>query len=158
MSGFVLELVDAAATRAAGVALGAALTGGDVIALVGDLGAGKTTLVTGVVDGAGGDGAAVSSPTFALIHEYPARLALVHVDLYRLDDERELDQLGLDEVWGAPGCAALVEWADKFGGRLPIDRVEVVLHHRAHARQMVVQSSGVRSDRLVAAWRAALHA
>ncbi len=158
MADFVLDLADAAATERAGRALGAALRGGDVIALVGDLGAGKTTLVIGAVAGAGGDPTVVSSPTFALIHEYAARVPLVHVDLYRLDDERELDQLGLDEVWGAAGQAALVEWADRFAARLPADRVDVVLEHRAGGRHLAVRGGGPRSDRLVLAWRAALTA
>lgn len=158
MDALRLTLDDADATRGAGRALGAVLAGGDVIALVGDLGAGKTTLVGGVVDGAGGDPGQVASPTFALIHEYGGPLTIVHVDLYRLEDERELDQLGLDEQWGMPDRAALVEWADRFGHRLPPDRLEVTLAHDGDGRLLAARAAGPRSDRLLAAWMRAVAA
>ena len=151
-----LPLADAEATRAAGAALGAALRAGDVVALIGDLGAGKTTLVTGVVGGAGGDVAAVASPTFALVHEYRGPLPIAHVDLYRLERERELDELGLDELWGRPPRAALVEWADRFSDRLPRDRLEVTLTHEGAGRRLLAVARGPRAERLLAAWRAGL--
>src|SRR6185369_7571616 len=90
MAALELDLADDAATRAAGAALGRALRGGDVVALVGDLGAGKTTLATGVVAGAGGDVAVVASPTFALVNDYGGPLPIAHIDLYRIEREREL--------------------------------------------------------------------
>jgi tRNA threonylcarbamoyladenosine biosynthesis protein TsaE len=150
------ELADAEATRAAGVALGRALRGGDVVALIGELGAGKTTLVVGVVDGAGGDVGAVASPTFALVNQYGGRLPIAHVDLYRLERERELDELGLDELWGAPPFAALVEWADRFADRLPPDHLAVTLAHAGLGRVLHAEPRGPASTRLLEAWRAAL--
>lgn len=147
-----VELADAEATAAAGIALGAALRGGDVVTLVGDLGAGKTTLAAGVVRGAGGDQAAVASPTFALVHEYGGPLPIVHVDLYRLERERDLDELGLDELWARPGAAALVEWADKFWERMPADRLEVTLVHTDAGRRLEAVARGPRAARLLRAW------
>ncbi|HVV85500.1 MAG TPA: tRNA (adenosine(37)-N6)-threonylcarbamoyltransferase complex ATPase subunit type 1 TsaE [Kofleriaceae bacterium] len=153
MSTFALELADPGATRAAGVALGRALGPGDVVALVGELGAGKTTLVGGVVEGAGGDAAAVASPTFSLVNDYAGPLPIAHVDLYRLERERDLDELGLDEVWGVPPRATLVEWADRFAGRLPVDRVEVTLAHRAAGRLLTAVAHGPRARGVLEAWR-----
>ena len=158
MAELSVDLADEHATRAAGRALGLALRGGDVVALVGELGAGKTTLVVGVVDGAGGDVGLVASPTFALVHEYGGRLAIAHVDLYRLERERELDELGLDELWARPDGAALIEWADKFWPRLPADRLEVVLAHHGPARRLAAEARGPRARRLLAAWQAELAA
>ncbi len=158
MADLTVELADEPATRAAGRALGVALRGGDVVALVGELGAGKTTLVIGVVDGAGGDVGLVASPTFALVHEYGGPLVIAHVDLYRLERERELDELGLDELWARPDSAALIEWADRFWHRLPADRLEVTLAHDGLARRLVAEARGPRAQRLLAAWQAELTA
>ncbi|HET7499661.1 MAG TPA: tRNA (adenosine(37)-N6)-threonylcarbamoyltransferase complex ATPase subunit type 1 TsaE, partial [Kofleriaceae bacterium] len=88
------SLVDPQATRALGERLAGRVRGGDAIALVGDLGAGKTTLVTGLVSALGGGTA--SSPTFSLVNEYPGgRLVVWHVDLYRIERAAELTELGL---------------------------------------------------------------
>lgn len=149
-------LVDAAATDAAGRALGAVLAAGDVVALVGDLGAGKTTFARGVAAGAGVADELVASPTFALVHEYPGRLTLLHLDLYRLERERELDDLGFDETIDRPGTAALVEWADRFAHRLPRDRLEVELVHDGDARVLTARALGPRAAARLAAWEAAL--
>jgi tRNA threonylcarbamoyladenosine biosynthesis protein TsaE len=109
----VIALGDAAATIAAGRALARLLRGGDAVALVGDLGAGKTTLVSGLVAELGAGTA--SSPTFSLVNEYPGgRLLVWHVDLYRLEREAELVELGLDDVLDDQRGVTLVEWADKF--------------------------------------------
>jgi tRNA threonylcarbamoyladenosine biosynthesis protein TsaE len=77
--------------------IGESLEGGEVIALYGDLGTGKTVLVRGIAGGLGAPMRMVSSPTFVLIHEYQGRLRLAHVDLYRLEDPSELLHLGLDD-------------------------------------------------------------
>jgi tRNA threonylcarbamoyladenosine biosynthesis protein TsaE len=92
--------------------------GGDVWALAGDLGAGKTHFVQGAAAGLG-IGAAVTSPTFNLLHEYTGgRLPLFHFDFYRLRDAAEALALGLDEVLAAGGLT-IIEWADKFPELLP---------------------------------------
>jgi tRNA threonylcarbamoyladenosine biosynthesis protein TsaE len=100
-------------TAASGRELGSVIGAGDTILLFGDLGAGKTAFVRGVAEGLGADPAQVSSPTFTLVQEYRGgRLPLVHVDLYRLDEPQEIDDLGLDE-FGAEAVLA-IEWADKL--------------------------------------------
>jgi len=139
-----------AATRAAGAALAAALRGGDAVALIGELGAGKTTFVAGVVDALGGD--RVASPTFALVHEYRARLVVWHADLYRIDRAEELVELGLDELVGDPRGVVIVEWADRFAV-LPADHLRIELRHAGDARELVATGTGPRGDALADALR-----
>ncbi|MEO8552338.1 MAG: tRNA (adenosine(37)-N6)-threonylcarbamoyltransferase complex ATPase subunit type 1 TsaE, partial [Kofleriaceae bacterium] len=92
-------LADAEATAAAGARLAALVRGGDAIALIGELGAGKTTFTAGLVEALGGAGA--HSPTFSLVHEYTdGRLIVWHADLYRIEREAELAELGLDDAFG----------------------------------------------------------
>jgi len=103
-------------TIAAGRQLALVLQSGHMIILRGDLGAGKTTLVKGIAEGfeaACEDD--VTSPTFTLIHEYRgASVTLFHIDLYRIDTERELATLGIDDLRAEPGSILLVEWGEKF--------------------------------------------
>jgi tRNA threonylcarbamoyladenosine biosynthesis protein TsaE len=100
-------------TAAVGRELASGLSAGSVVLLFGDLGAGKTAFVRGLAEGLGIGPEEVSSPTFTIMQEYRGgRLPLYHVDLYRLDDPREVEELGLDELT-ADGVLAL-EWADKL--------------------------------------------
>jgi tRNA threonylcarbamoyladenosine biosynthesis protein TsaE len=106
-------------TFAFGASLAADLRGGEIFALCGDLGAGKTHLAKGLAGGLGCDPAAVTSPTFTLVHEYPGgRLPVFHFDFYRLEDEDEVWRLGFEEYLGERGVL-LVEWADKFPQAMP---------------------------------------
>jgi tRNA threonylcarbamoyladenosine biosynthesis protein TsaE len=108
---------EAGDTRAIGAELATFLQRGDVIALTGELGAGKTTFTQGVGEGLGFGGAVVS-PTFTLVREYRGgRLPLVHADVYRLDRVQDVLDLGLDEL--AEDGVLLVEWGDAVGGLLP---------------------------------------
>jgi tRNA threonylcarbamoyl adenosine modification protein YjeE len=144
-----IALADDAATRAAGARLAAALRGGDAVALVGDLGAGKTTFVAGLVAALGGG--AATSPTFALVHEYRGgRLVVWHVDLYRLERASELPELGLDDLVGDPRGVVLVEWADRFAV-LPPDHLCVELAHAGGARVLTASGTGPRGDELARA-------
>jgi tRNA threonylcarbamoyladenosine biosynthesis protein TsaE len=149
-----LDLSDEASTRAVGALLGGVLAPGDAIALVGDLGAGKTTLTQGIAAGAGAT-AAVTSPTFALIQEYPGRVPLVHADLYRLEQQRELDEIGLDEHVRAGAAAVLVEWADKFEV-LTRDYLRITLTIEGEGRRLVADANGARASALLEAWERAL--
>src|SRR5258705_11944853 len=100
-------------TAAAGRDLAATLSAGDVLLLFGDLGAGKTAFVRGLAEGFGIPRDEVSSPTFTLIQEYRGgRLTLFHVDLYRIEDPREFDELGLDEI--AEDGVLAIEWAERL--------------------------------------------
>jgi len=104
-------------TAAVGRELARSLAPGSVVLLCGELGAGKTAFVRGLAEGLGIAPEEVSSPTFTLMQEYRGgRMPLVHVDLYRLDDPREIDDLGLDEI-GLTSVLA-IEWADKLPRRL----------------------------------------
>lgn len=110
--------VSADETIAFGHTVAATLRRGDVLALCGDLGAGKTHFVKGLATGLGArDG--VTSPTFTLIHEYPdGRLPLFHFDFYRLEDEDDALKIGLDEYLEGDGVS-VIEWAEKFPAILP---------------------------------------
>src|SRR6202048_92 len=100
------------------------LSAGTVLSLVGDLGAGKTEFVKGLAIGLGVENE-VTSPTFTLVHEYRrGRLALFHMDFYRLNEERELDEVGFDDYLMAGGVCA-IEWGAKFPKRLPPASVTV---------------------------------
>jgi tRNA threonylcarbamoyladenosine biosynthesis protein TsaE len=96
-------------TRQLGREIGARLPSGVVIRLTGELGSGKTCFVLEVPEGYD-----ITSPTYALIHEYPGRLPLVHVDLYRVSDEMDAESIGLMEFFG-PKTVVAVEWADRLG-------------------------------------------
>ena len=112
-------------TEALGRALGLAAEGGELLGLIGELGAGKTRLVKGIASGLGlKDEDQVRSPTFVLIREHPGRLRLFHVDAYRLGGPGELLALGLDEILDQGGLTA-VEWADRVADSLPTDRLNL---------------------------------
>jgi len=114
-------------THALGEALGAVLMGGLTIGLVGQLGAGKTVLVKGIAAGnALADTRAVTSPTFTLVHEYAGRLALFHLDAYRLKGPDDLLSLGVEEFAG-PDSAVVVEWADRVTEAMPADTLWIEL-------------------------------
>jgi tRNA threonylcarbamoyl adenosine modification protein YjeE len=139
-------LADADATRRAGEALAAIVRGGDAIALIGDLGAGKTTLVAGLVAALGGG--AAHSPTFSLVNRYDGgRLVVWHVDLYRIEREAELPELGLDDAFGDPAAIVVVEWADRFAV-MPHEHTRIELRHHAAGRELV--ATGARAAELLA--------
>jgi tRNA threonylcarbamoyladenosine biosynthesis protein TsaE len=126
-------------TGAVGSELATTLSRGDVVLLIGDLGAGKTAFVRGLAEGLGIASDQVSSPTFTLVQEYRAgRVPLVHVDLYRLDDPREIDDLGLDEI--AEEGVLAIEWAEKHP-RPPREAIRVLLEHAGDTgRRITVES------------------
>ncbi len=137
-------------TRELGAAVGRVLRPGDVVGLVGELGAGKTTFVQGVAKGLGVRGY-VASPTFTLVREYQGRLRLYHVDLFRIDEE-ELEAIGFRELLDAGG-AVVVEWADRAGGRLPRDCLWVRLQGTGEQpRAFQVQATGPASADLLRRW------
>lgn len=105
-------------TAALAERLGAAAETGTVLCLVGDLGAGKTLFTQGFARGLGVT-EEVTSPTFALMNQYCGRLPVTHFDLYRLEREEELDEIGFYEFAEPSGGVVLIEWADKFPDALP---------------------------------------
>ncbi|QYE36980.1 tRNA (adenosine(37)-N6)-threonylcarbamoyltransferase complex ATPase subunit type 1 TsaE [Polymorphobacter sp. PAMC 29334] len=108
--------LDPAALEALASRLATILHPGDVVALSGDLGAGKTTFARGVLRGLGWSGE-VPSPSFTFVQTYDTVPPVWHVDLYRLDSAEEAEALGLDDVWDT--AAVLVEWPERLGSRLP---------------------------------------
>jgi tRNA threonylcarbamoyladenosine biosynthesis protein TsaE len=120
-------------TMAAGRELAERLRG--VVLLHGDLGAGKTTLTRGIVSGIDGTQAdEVSSPTFTLIHDYGA--GVFHIDLYRLDSERQIDTLGLEEIFDEARLV-LIEWGEKLGSRAPSKRSEITLESAGDNERLI---------------------
>lgn len=130
IKGFALSLTlpDLAATEALGARIAAGIGPGDAVALEGDLGAGKTTLARAILRALGVTDA-VPSPTFTLVQHYEtAKLPVSHYDLYRIEDPEELEELGLDEAMASG--AALIEWPEHAGDRLPVDALHVHLEVR----------------------------
>ncbi|MCS6855084.1 MAG: tRNA (adenosine(37)-N6)-threonylcarbamoyltransferase complex ATPase subunit type 1 TsaE [Elioraea sp.] len=125
-----VELADLAALHAFATRLARLLRPGDLVALEGALGAGKSELARAVIRARAGAAIEVPSPTFTLVQRYPLPdLVITHADLYRLGDPAEIDELGLDEAL-AEG-ALLVEWPERAGDRLPADRLRLVLSEPA---------------------------
>ena len=144
-------------THRLGRCLGTLLQGGEVLALFGELGAGKTSLVKGIADGLLAEPTDVSSPTFTLIHEYRGRLPLVHSDLYRLT-AAQLEDTGLNDYLDGHTVTA-IEWADRWGDGLPSDRLDVHLSHRPPAaRRAILTARGPAARRLLDALRSRLSA
>ena len=153
MSSLPIHLPDIAATEDLGRRLGPLLFPGAVVALVGTLGAGKTHFTRAVAEGLGvRNAAAVTSPTFTLIHEYPARLPVYHFDTSRLNSPAEFAALGTDEYFYGDGVC-LVEWADRVTEVLPAERLELRFEVLSPtARRLRVIPHGERHTALAAAW------
>jgi tRNA threonylcarbamoyladenosine biosynthesis protein TsaE len=146
-----LTAPSAEAMRELGRRLGAAMRVGDVVALVGPLGSGKTTFAQGIAHGLEVPPERhVASPTFALVNQHPGRVPFLHADLYRLENEAELAELGLDQAFDE--VAAAIEWADRFPDALPSDRLTITFSSDADGlRQLVLEGQGSRALRLRAA-------
>lgn len=113
------------ATMAIGEKLGMALKPGDVVCLYGEIGAGKTTLIKGIAKGLGvSEQEHVRSPTYAIVHQYRGRIALYHVDLYRLVSEEDLFELGYRDFFYPDGIT-VIEWAEKGLKYLPESRTDI---------------------------------
>lgn len=124
MKTLAFETHSLAETQLFGARLAAVLRSGDVVALVGNLGAGKTHLVQAIAGGLGVDPEMVTSPTFVLIQEYGGSLPIFHMDAYRLKDTDEFLELGADELLGADNLC-LIEWADRVADVLPKNQIRV---------------------------------
>jgi tRNA threonylcarbamoyladenosine biosynthesis protein TsaE len=122
-------------TAEAGRNLAPLLSAGSVVLLFGELGAGKTAFVRGLAEGLGVGSEDVSSPTFTIMQEYRGgRLPLFHVDLYRLNGAREIEDLGLEEI--AAGGVLAIEWAERLPWPPP-DAVRVTIEHTGETRRGV---------------------
>lgn len=145
-------------TDHAGYCLASCLRAGDLIGLVGDLGAGKTLFVQGVARGLQMPPEhRITSPTFTLINEYHGgRLPLYHADLYRIERELELDEIGLDDLCRRGDGVVCVEWSDRFAvlGRDYL-QIEIAAADET-LRRVTVSGTGPRSDQITQDWREAM--
>ncbi|MBI1791072.1 MAG: tRNA (adenosine(37)-N6)-threonylcarbamoyltransferase complex ATPase subunit type 1 TsaE [Acidobacteria bacterium] len=130
-------------TIALGETLARSLPARAVVMLIGNLGTGKTTLAKGIVKGLqAAQPEEVSSPTFTLIHEYGGGPRTVyHIDLYRLDNEREAATLGLEEIFDRE-AVTLIEWGERFPNLMPPSRVEIRLQH-AGGDHRIIEVTGI---------------
>ncbi|OPX84524.1 MAG: tRNA threonylcarbamoyladenosine biosynthesis protein TsaE [Pelotomaculum sp. PtaB.Bin104] len=113
-------------TARLGEKLGILLRSGDVVCLSGDLGAGKTRFTQGLAVGLGVSGP-VTSPTFTIVNEYPqGRLPLYHMDVYRLNDHQEMEDIGYEEYFYSSGVT-VIEWAERVIELLPVERLDIVI-------------------------------
>jgi N-acetylmuramate 1-kinase len=148
---FAVALANEEATRRLAADLANLLKPGDFVALAGGLGAGKTALARAMIAHLAGDAAIeVPSPTFTLVQTYDLpRFALVHADLYRLSGPGELAELGIDDL---PGAVVVMEWPDRAGDALPVDRIEVTLalgpEHETEQRVAHVAGQGAAAARI----------
>jgi tRNA threonylcarbamoyladenosine biosynthesis protein TsaE len=148
---FALEIVTAAPeeTFALGETLGRRLDAGDLVTLSGDLGAGKTALAQGIAAGLGVT-EPVSSPTFALVHEYRGRMRVWHLDVYRLRGPEELADLSWEDLLCGEGVL-LVEWPERIREALPPGRLDLALEYVDDTRRKIAfQPRGERMERIVA--------
>jgi len=145
-----------AQTIALGAAIGRSLGAGDVVAIVGELGAGKTRFVRGVAQGLQVNPDLVCSPTYALVNEYPSdgpeRPPLVHVDAYRLTGADGLASLGWSSVQDFEAIVA-IEWADRIAGEMPDETLWITLEHRGGEagdtrRNVLISGLALWNDRL----------
>ena len=135
-----------AATLALGKRLGAGLRAGDVIALTGELGCGKTLLTRGICEGLDVPPRLVNSPTFMLVNEYPGRLHVFHMDLYRLGEAGDVVEMGLlDYLARTESGVLIIEWAERIEKLLPEDHLRVTFDIlSARKRHISLTASGAR--------------
>ncbi|MDM8005156.1 MAG: tRNA (adenosine(37)-N6)-threonylcarbamoyltransferase complex ATPase subunit type 1 TsaE [Phycisphaerae bacterium] len=147
-----IDIADVEATRQLGRRLGSALRVGDLVALIGPLGSGKTTLVKGIAAGAGvADPRQVNSPTFVIVNEYETSLSsaprVYHIDAYRLRGGGDLQSLGFDEMLSLG--AVLIEWADRVQDILPPNHLQLTIEPiDEHRRRFQCRASGTAVELL----------
>ncbi len=118
--------------------IGSQLKGGEIIAITGPLGSGKTHLIKGIATGAGAqDGRSINSPTFVIVNEYVGRLDIYHIDAYRLNSIAEFEMLGFDDFC-YPQSVVLIEWADKIESALgDTDYMRIDLEHSGQSSRTI---------------------
>ncbi len=135
-------------TEMLGEQIGRALKPGTVVALIGELGAGKTTLTKGIARGLGVTDL-VHSPTFTLIHEHKGRIPVYHFDLYRLETQGEMEDIGYEGYFYGDGVA-VIEWAEKIPAIIPEDRLEIRISEDDSRRRFDLQATGPKSEEVLA--------
>ena len=133
-----------------GKSIGSRLWAGDVVALSGELGVGKTHFIKGLATGVGvGKSTYVSSPSFTLINEYPGKVPFYHIDLFRLESQKEAEGLGLEDYFQGEGITA-IEWADKIPRLLPKEMVSIhIVYTGRNMRSIKIIGKGKRYEELI---------
>jgi tRNA threonylcarbamoyladenosine biosynthesis protein TsaE len=132
-----------------GELLGALLGPGDIVCLYGDLGAGKTSLSYGIARGLGVKEQYITSPTFTFVNEYEGRVPFYHIDLYRLKDPEELENIGFGEYLGSSGVT-VIEWAERAEDELPEERLSLYLNYvDDNSREIGFLAEGERYQKLL---------
>jgi tRNA threonylcarbamoyladenosine biosynthesis protein TsaE len=146
----VIQTGRTAETIRIGKSIGSQLLPGDVVALVGELGAGKTQFIKGLAAGAGiRNPAYISSPSFTVINEYPGKMTFYHVDLFRLGEEKEAEELGLEEYFQSKGITA-IEWADKIPSLLPKELLLIrIAYAGRNRRSLEIIGNGKHYEEIV---------
>ena len=151
MSEFVFEAADERDTERLGAALAAALPAGATVALCGTLGAGKTRLVQAIAAANGVSREEVVSPTFVLCQQYRGSRAINHLDAYRIADEDEFRELGVEELFES-GAITIVEWAERVSGALPDEYLQIDIEVTGPtARRFVLSAVGSRYESVISA-------
>jgi tRNA threonylcarbamoyladenosine biosynthesis protein TsaE len=149
-AGFRVISTSEVETDLLGSRLAAALEAGAVVAMIGNLGSGKTRLVRSVAEALGVERREVASPTFVLVHEYEGRFPIYHFDAYRLQSAGEFLNLGADEYMNSDGVC-FVEWADRIENLLPADHLRVTIAVTGETtREFQFLATGPKSSRIVA--------
>jgi len=144
---FEEAVVGEEATEQLGQQLASLLRSGDVVALYGELGAGKTCLVRGLAKGLGLEEGLVASPSFSLINEYPGPVPLFHIDCYRLYLEEEIEELGLEEYMEGRGITA-IEWAERIR-HLPDNRLDITFRIMGETGRLIrIEAYGAMARRM----------
>jgi len=135
-----------------GKIIGQCLTDGDIVALIGDLGTGKTCLTQGIARGLDvSESYAVASPTFTLINEYPGRHVLYHLDVYRLSGSRDLEEMGYEEYFYGRGVS-VIEWAEKIADIIPDTAISIwITFLDEHSRRIKISASEKRMEEISSA-------
>jgi tRNA threonylcarbamoyladenosine biosynthesis protein TsaE len=146
----VLQTKSTSETIQIGKNIGSLLLPGDVVALVGELGAGKTQFIKGLAAGVGiRKPTYVSSPSFTLINEYEGKIPFYHIDLFRLETEKEAEDLGLEEYFQGIGITA-IEWADKIPSSLPREMLFIhIAYTGKNTRSLEIIGKGKRYEELI---------
>ncbi len=146
----VIETRSVTETVRIGRRIGRLLQPGDVVALAGDLGTGKTHLIKGLAGGVGiRESAYLASPSFTLINEYPGKIPFYHLDLYRLETENEAEELGMEEYFQGQGVTA-IEWADKVPSLLPKELLWITMRYLGERTRFIdIEARGKRYEQLM---------
>ncbi len=151
---FEFDADDEGQTTQLGSLLAKALVPGSIVALIGQLGAGKTRLVQAIAEALGADRRTVNSPTFVLMQQYDGRIPVYHFDTYRLRDSDDFLELGVEELFAAADGICLIEWADRVADVLPQDRLTIQIEVTApNSRKFRIDAGGEQSAAMLDAFR-----